>query len=88
MSKRKSIIFKILLFNREYSFSLDYFYENWGAIFIIIFQVLLVTCAFFLVKGYEGVSNQIAIYAFYSLVVGVFLQFASYMKYGGEKETE
>lgn len=88
MSKKKSIILKVYLFKRDFSFNLDYFLENWGAIFIIILQLLLFTCAFFLVKGYVSTSNQIAIYAYYSLVIGIVLQYASYFKCGGEKETE
>ncbi len=49
---------------------------------------LLLISAGLLSFGYQDFANDVAIYAFYSLVLGVALQIASYVKYGETKETE
>lgn len=64
-----------------------YFRENLGAPFIIAFQVLLLGCAGLLVQGNSALANEVAIYAYYSLVIGVVLQLICFMK-RGEKDAE
>jgi len=59
---------------------INYFKENWGAPFIISFMVLLVVCAGLLASGNDGLANEIAIYAYYSLVIGVVLQLVSFIR--------
>jgi len=66
---------------------LRYLKKNPGAPFIIAFQVMLITCAVLLAYGQEAMANNIAIYAFYSLVIGVILQFIAFLKYGGKKKS-
>jgi len=53
-----------------------FFRANPGAAFIVAFQVLLISAAVALVLGQSSEANQIAIYAFYSLVAGVAIQTA------------
>jgi len=45
-------------------------------------MILLIVAAVYLSFGLSEVANSIAVYAFYSLVFGVALQIASYVKYG------
>jgi hypothetical protein len=59
-----------------------YLLENWGAPFILTFMFLLVAAAAYLALGLETVANDLAVYAYYFLVSGVFLQLACYLKYG------
>jgi len=59
---------------------IDYLKRNLGAPFIIAFQILLVSAAIYLAVGAENIANQLAIYAYYSLVIGVFLQLASFIR--------
>lgn len=61
-----------------------YFRENLGAPFVIGFQVLLLVAAGFLVVGNSGLANEVAVYAYYLLVVGVFLQLVSFVRSRGE----
>jgi len=63
----------------------DYLRENWGAPFIIAFMILLVIAAGYLAYGNEAFANDIAVYAYYSLVIGVILQIICYIKYGEDK---
>jgi uncharacterized membrane protein YbhN (UPF0104 family) len=65
---------------------LNYFKENWGAPFIITFMILLIIAAIYLSLGNESYANDIAIYAYYALVIGVLLQLASYIKYTKKEE--
>jgi uncharacterized membrane protein YbhN (UPF0104 family) len=67
---------------------LDYFKENWGTPFIIAFMILLIIAAIYLSIGNEAYANEIAIYAYYALVIGVFLQLASYIKYAKKEEEQ
>lgn len=62
-----------------------YFRENWGAPFVIGFMLLLSAVAVSLVNGLELLANEVAVYAYYALVVGVVLQLVCFLKYG-EKE--
>ena len=57
-----------------------HFRENWGAPFIIAFMVLLMVCAGMLAFGNEALANEVAVYAYYMLVVGVALQLAAFIR--------
>ena len=62
--------------------------ENWGAPFISGFMVLLVATAALMVTSSESLANELAIYAYFALVVGVVLQLVCFLKYNkksGEK---
>lgn len=52
----------------------NYFRSNPGTIFILGFQVLLVSAAVFLVTGSSSAADQLAIYAFYALIIGIAIQ--------------
>ena len=58
---------------------------NWGAPFVAVCIALLMMSGVSLSLGYPDFANDIAIYAFYSLLLGVALQIVSYVKYGEEK---
>jgi len=58
-----------------------YFRQNPGALFIIVFQLLLSACAILLIGGYSSLADDVAVYAYYSLVVGVLLQLVSFIKH-------
>jgi len=62
-----------------------YLKENWGAPFVVGFMLLLITSAAELSIGQPDAANNIAVYAFYLLVLGVALQITSYVRYGEEK---
>ncbi|MDW8045477.1 MAG: hypothetical protein RMJ31_06890 [Nitrososphaerota archaeon] len=57
-----------------------YFRENPGAVFIIGFQILLIYAAGALINGETSLANEVAIYAYYSLVVGVVLQLIAFIR--------
>jgi uncharacterized membrane protein len=59
-----------------------YLKENWGAPFIIAFMVMLMMAAGYLCYGLGSIADDIAVYAYYSLVIGVVLQLICYLKYG------
>jgi len=59
-----------------------YFRQNIGAPLVIVFQILLLSCAALLISGYSNLANEVAIYAYYSLVMGIVLQLASLLRYG------
>jgi hypothetical protein len=82
--KRKEIILKIKLLGKEYSFSSNYIRENWGIPFIGLFQILLVIAGF-LVSSNTSLANKLAIYAYYSLVLGIILQYSSFLKNDNSK---
>ena len=65
-----------------------YVRENWGAPFISGFMVLLIATAALMVTSSESLANELAIYAYFALVVGVVLQLVCFLKYNkksGEK---
>ena len=64
----------------------SYLRENWGSPFIVAFMVLLMAAAGWLAAGLEALANEVAVYAYYSLVVGVALQLVCYLKHGGDGE--
>ena len=75
--------FKVrLTIKRKY---IEYFKTNWDAPFVIAFQALLVSAARYLAVGAKSVANELADYAYYSLVAGVILQPVSYIKYEERK---
>lgn len=56
-----------------------YFFRNLGALFIIVFVVLVLTCAFLVVLG-DPLVNDVAVSAYCFLVLGVILQALSYVR--------
>jgi hypothetical protein len=56
-----------------------YFIRNPGALFIIAFDALILTCAFLLIQGNPLVDN-VAVFAYCFLVVGVVLQVVAFLK--------
>lgn len=65
-----------------------YFRENPGAFLIVEFQVLLVTCAFFLINGDSTIADEVAVVAFYLLVIGVILQIVQFVRKEKDNENE
>ena len=65
-----------------------YLRENPGAPFIMGFMVLLLSCAFLLFTGHTPQANKTAEYAYYLLVIGVILQFVSFVKEERAKQEE
>jgi hypothetical protein len=70
------------MFKRKFKIKIKYFKENWGSPFIFAFITMLMAAAGYLAVGLEAVANEIAVYAYYSLIIGVVLQFICYLKYG------
>jgi heme/copper-type cytochrome/quinol oxidase subunit 4 len=58
-----------------------YVKENWGAPFIIVFMVLLVIAAAVLSLGLSSLADEVAVYGYYALTVGVILQLVCFLKY-------
>lgn len=58
-----------------------YVRENWGSPFIVGFIFLLLTAAVLLSAGSSYWAEDVAVYAYYSLVAGVVLQLVCYLKY-------
>ena len=56
-----------------------YFFRNPGALFIIVFQVLILTCALLLAQG-NSLVNDVAVFAYCFLVVGVVLQAVGFVR--------
>jgi hypothetical protein len=52
----------------------SYFRRNPGTLFIVAFQVLLISAALLFVFGNSPAANLITIYAFSALVIGVLIQ--------------
>jgi hypothetical protein len=69
---------------RALAVDLSYLGENWGAPFIVAFMAMLMVCSGLLACGNEVAANEVAIYAYYSLVVGLVLQLIYFIKYGGK----
>lgn len=65
-----------------------FFIKNLGAVFIIGFQALLLTCAGLLIQGNPTLANDIAIYAYFLLAAGVILQAISFVNDKGKREEE
>lgn len=58
----------------------NYTRENWGAPFIVSFMLLLFGAAFTLSLELSALANEVAIYAYYALVVGIVLQIVCFLK--------
>jgi len=65
-----------------------YLKENPGTPFIMGFMTLLLFCAIILSTGQTTQANKIAEYAYYLLVIGVLLQFVSFVKEGKTKQED
>jgi hypothetical protein len=65
-----------------------YVKENWGSPFIGGFMLFLFVTAVCLSAGFASLADTLAVYAFYALVIGVFLQLASFLKYRGKTGDE
>ena len=63
-----------------------YFKKNPGAPFIIGFQLLLMGCAGLLIQEKSAIAEEVAIYAYFSLVAGVVLQLIAYVRHRNEAE--
>jgi len=63
-----------------------YVRENWGSPFIVGFMLLLVVAAVSLSAGLAFLADNVAVYAFYALVAGVFLQLACFIKYRSKSD--
>ena len=58
----------------------EYVKENWGAPFIVGFMALLIVAAVSLLMDFRVLADEVAVYAYYALVVGVVLQLACFLK--------
>jgi hypothetical protein len=54
--------------------------ENWGAPFVVGFMVLLMVAAFSLAMGLAVFAEEVAVYAYYALSVGVVLQLVCFLR--------
>ena len=82
MNKKNTKFTLTVKLPKRLSLVLKYLRKNWGAPFVIGFQVLLLSCAWLLIQGYTSLANEVAIHAYYLLVIGVVLQLVSYLKCG------
>lgn len=62
--------------------------ESLGVSLIIGFQVFLLVCAWLLIQGNSVLANEIAIYAYYLLVIGVIFQLLSLLRHEKSKGEE
>jgi hypothetical protein len=58
-----------------------YLKENWGAPFVVGFMALLIVAAVSLLMNFGVFADEVAVYAYYALVVGVVLQLACFARY-------
>ncbi len=65
-----------------------YVRENWGSPFILGFMLLLIAAAVSLSAGFSSLADTVAVYAYYALVAGVFLQLTCFLKYRGKNDDE
>jgi hypothetical protein len=68
-----------------------YVRENWGAPFIVGFMLLLMIAVASLSMSLLTLADEVAVYAFYALVIGCTLQLVYYLKHDknyGEKNIE
>jgi hypothetical protein len=56
-----------------------YFAGNPGALCVIVFQALVLTCAFLLIRG-SPIVDDVAVLGYCFLVVGVFLQAVGFIR--------
>lgn len=65
-----------------------YVRENWGSPFVVGFIFLLLSAATLLSLGISYWAEQIAVYAYYGLIIGVVLQIVCYVKYKKVRDYE
>ena len=65
-----------------------YIKQNWGAPFVFGFILLLVIAAALLATGLSIPAEGVGAFAYFSLVAGVILQFACFLKSEKEKGVE
>jgi hypothetical protein len=79
--QRKNEMTKIHYYLRKIQvLAQSYFRENWGFPFIAGFLLFLFSSAIFLAAGVANLAEQIANFAYFSLVVGVVLQLVCFSK--------
>ena len=61
-----------------------YIKGNWGSPLIVAFIVLLFAAAVSLSIGLSSLADTVAVYAYFALVAGVFLQLACFLKNRGK----
>lgn len=66
----------------------EYVRQNWGSPFIVVFILLLLAAAVLLSAGSASWAEEVAVYAYYTLVAGVVLQIVCYVKYGKNDSSE
>jgi len=76
-----------IFFNKIVLKSKEYVKENWGSPFIVGFMLFLVIAATSLSVGWSTLADTAAVWAYYALVAGVFLQLISYLKYRGKNDS-
>jgi 3-hydroxymyristoyl/3-hydroxydecanoyl-(acyl carrier protein) dehydratase len=59
---------------------MKHFKDNPGFPFILSFEALLLVCAGLLLAGNSLLANDLAILAYYLLLIGLALQFFAFMK--------
>lgn len=65
-----------------------YLKDNPGVPFVVGFQVLLVVCVGLLIQGSPAMAEEVAIYAYFLLVIGVVLQLVVFVRRRKEPERE
>lgn len=67
----------VLIFSKIKKFAI----ENPAALFILAFQALLLLTACLLVQGDSLLANTVATYAYFSLAIGVVIQFFYFVRH-------
>lgn len=57
-----------------------YFVKEPGALFIIVFEALILSCAFLLIQGNEALADEDAVLAYCFLAAGIVLQAVSLVR--------
>lgn len=66
---------KVHAMNNRYNKCFHYLKKNPGSGFILVFMFLLAVCAFLLIHRREKIAEQVANWAYLSLVIGVIIKF-------------
>jgi hypothetical protein len=66
----------------------EYVRQNWGSPFIVAFILLLLAAAVLLSAGSAYWAEEVAVYAYYTLVAGVLLQIVCFVKYRKNDSSE
>ncbi len=64
----------------------EYLKDNLGAPFVIGFQLFLILSAGLLIQRNLVMANEVAVYAYFLLVIGVVLQLIAYVRHGNMME--